>query len=51
MLFVFVTESDIDVNVQDEGQTGIKDVTGPIPAEEKIYAVRINDFNQRSELL
>lgn len=31
-------ESDIDVNVQDEGQTGIKDVTGPIPTEEKIYA-------------
>lgn len=30
----------MDVNIQDEGQTGIKEVTGPIPAEEKTYAVR-----------
>lgn len=35
-----LAESDIHVNIQDEGQTGIKEVTGPIPAEEKIYAVR-----------
>lgn len=34
-------ESDMNVNIHDEGQTGIKEVTGPIPAEEKNYAVNI----------
>lgn len=38
---IFITENDgMEVNVQDEGQTGIQEVTGPIPMEEKIYAVR-----------
>lgn len=37
---VLLIESDIHVNIQDEGQTGIKEVSGPIPTEEKIYAVR-----------
>lgn len=32
----------MDVKIQDEGQTGIKEVTdGSVPMEEKIYAVRI----------
>lgn len=35
-----VTESGMNVNVHDEGQTGVKEVTGSVPAEEKIYAVR-----------
>lgn len=29
----------MDVNIHDEGQTGIKEVTGFVPKEEKIYAV------------
>lgn len=37
---LFTDIDDINVNIQDEGQTGIKEVTGPIPMEEKIYAVR-----------
>lgn len=28
------------VAINDEGQTGIKEVSGPVPTEEKIYAVR-----------
>jgi len=31
----------MDVKILDEGQTGIKEVAGPVPMEEKIYAVRI----------
>lgn len=33
------TDSEMDVNIHDEGQTGIKEVTGYVPTEEKIYAV------------
>lgn len=29
----------MNVNVHDEGQTGVKEVTGSVPTEEKIYAV------------
>uniref|UniRef100_A0A2S2R8T1 Uncharacterized protein n=1 Tax=Sipha flava TaxID=143950 RepID=A0A2S2R8T1_9HEMI len=32
-------ESEMDVKIQDEGQTGIKEVAGLVPTEEKIYAV------------
>ncbi|KAL5243945.1 hypothetical protein ACI65C_011355 [Semiaphis heraclei] len=31
-------ESDMDVKILDEGQTGIKEVDGSVPMEEKIYA-------------
>ncbi|XP_022169945.1 mucin-5AC-like isoform X2 [Myzus persicae] len=31
-------ESDMDVKILDEGQTGIKEVAGSVPLEEKIYA-------------
>jgi len=30
----------MDVKILDEGQTGIKEVDGSVPMEEKIYAVR-----------
>jgi len=31
----------MNVKILDEGQTGIKEVDGSVPIEEKIYAVRI----------
>lgn len=31
----------MDVKILDEGQTGIKEVAGSVPMEEKIYAVCI----------
>jgi len=31
----------MDVKILDEGQTGIKEVAGSVPMEEKIYAVSI----------
>lgn len=34
----------MDVKIQDEGQTGIKEVTGSVPMEEKIYAVSTDTF-------
>jgi len=37
-------ESEMDVKIQDEGQTGIKEVTGSVPMEEKIYAVCTDTF-------
>lgn len=29
----------MNVNVRDEGQIGVKDVSEPVPLEEKVYAV------------
>lgn len=36
---ILITESDMNVNVHDEGQTGVKEVAGFVPTEEKVYAV------------
>jgi hypothetical protein len=36
---ILIAESEMDVKIQDEGQTGIKEVAGLVPTEEKIYAV------------
>lgn len=35
----------MDVKILDEGQTGIKEVDGSVPMEEKIYAVRTLPIN------
>jgi len=37
----------MDVKILDEGQTGIKEVAGSVPMEEKIYAVRTYIRSQR----
>lgn len=36
----------MDVKIQDEGQTGVKEVSGSVPIEEKIYAVGTDAFSE-----